>query len=82
MSKQSRKAGLPGPNISKPSASTDWLAALIVTAKTTASASEIVPFPLIKGVFGSVVTLLEVIEVSIHIRISVNGNTNSPPAYA
>jgi hypothetical protein len=39
---------------------TDWLGPSILTARTVAAAAE---FPYVKGVFGTVVVILETIEV-------------------
>ncbi|KAJ7105219.1 hypothetical protein C8R44DRAFT_858607 [Mycena epipterygia] len=40
----------------------DWLANSLVTARTITAAAECVPFPCVKGVFGTVVVLLETVE--------------------
>ncbi|KAJ7496347.1 hypothetical protein B0H11DRAFT_2190115 [Mycena galericulata] len=45
---------------SKPT--TDWVGLSLLTAKTIAAAAECAPFPYIKGVFGTVVILLETVE--------------------
>jgi hypothetical protein len=42
---------------------TDWLANSLLFAKTIAAAAECAPFPYLKGVFGTVVVLLETVEV-------------------
>lgn len=57
-------AQLPTSKISPPTASTDWLAGLIVGARSAAAAGEFAPFPGIKGAAGAVVSLLETIDVS------------------
>ncbi|KAJ7916511.1 hypothetical protein B0H13DRAFT_2448673 [Mycena leptocephala] len=41
---------------------TDWLANSLLFAKTIAAAAECAPFPYLKGVFGTVVVLLETVE--------------------
>ncbi|KAJ7106948.1 hypothetical protein C8R44DRAFT_858062 [Mycena epipterygia] len=43
-------------------AKTDWLANSLLTAKTITAAAECVPFSCVKGVFGTVVVLLETVE--------------------
>ncbi|KAJ6547973.1 hypothetical protein DFH09DRAFT_632327 [Mycena vulgaris] len=40
----------------------DWLAALLTTAKVIAAGAECIPFPYVKGVFGTVVVILETVE--------------------
>ncbi|KAJ6543526.1 P-loop containing nucleoside triphosphate hydrolase protein [Mycena vulgaris] len=40
----------------------DWLAASLTTAKVTAAGAECIPFPYVKGVFGTVVVILETVE--------------------
>ncbi|KAJ7446583.1 hypothetical protein FB451DRAFT_1537503 [Mycena latifolia] len=45
-----------------PSFGADWLAALIFNARAITAAAEALPFPYVKGVFGSVVFLLETVE--------------------
>ncbi|KAJ7433393.1 hypothetical protein FB451DRAFT_1380355 [Mycena latifolia] len=40
----------------------DWLANSLTTAKTVAAAAESLPFPYVKGVFGTVVIILETME--------------------
>jgi hypothetical protein len=50
---------------SKPAS--DWVGMFLLTAKTMAAAAECAPFPYVKGVFGTVVILLESIEVCISI---------------
>ncbi|KAJ7773906.1 hypothetical protein B0H16DRAFT_1362830 [Mycena metata] len=47
---------------SRSTGKSDWLALSILTAKTAAAAGEFAPFPFIKGVFGTAVTLLEAVE--------------------
>ncbi|KAJ7205257.1 hypothetical protein GGX14DRAFT_136460 [Mycena pura] len=41
---------------------TDWLAPYLVTAKAITAAGEMVPFPYLKGVFGTAVLVLETIQ--------------------
>ncbi|KAJ7463359.1 hypothetical protein FB451DRAFT_1180451 [Mycena latifolia] len=45
-----------------PSSNSDWLPAFIFTAKAIAAAGESLPFPYVKGVFGSAVFLLETVQ--------------------
>ncbi|KAJ7441897.1 hypothetical protein B0H11DRAFT_2251745 [Mycena galericulata] len=45
-----------------PSKSTDWVGMSLLTAKAITAAAECAPFPYIKGVFGTVVILLETAE--------------------
>ncbi|KAJ6540386.1 hypothetical protein B0H19DRAFT_1077798 [Mycena capillaripes] len=53
----------PGPSASgKTSSSQDWLANLILIAKTITAATELTPIPYIKGAIGPVVPILEAIE--------------------
>ncbi|KAJ7831156.1 hypothetical protein B0H13DRAFT_2432004 [Mycena leptocephala] len=40
----------------------DWLAISLLTARTITAAADAVPFPCVKGVFGTVVVLLETVE--------------------
>ncbi|KAJ6547999.1 hypothetical protein DFH09DRAFT_1281720 [Mycena vulgaris] len=40
----------------------DWLAASLTTAKLIAAGAECIPFPYVKGVFGTVVVILETVE--------------------
>ncbi|KAJ7433397.1 hypothetical protein FB451DRAFT_327717 [Mycena latifolia] len=40
----------------------DWLANSLTTAKTVTAAAESLPFPYVKGVFGTVVIILETME--------------------
>ncbi|KAJ7452545.1 hypothetical protein FB451DRAFT_1145201 [Mycena latifolia] len=40
----------------------DWLATSLMTAKAVTAAAECIPFPYVKGVFGTVVTILETVE--------------------
>ncbi|KAJ7446621.1 hypothetical protein FB451DRAFT_1567828 [Mycena latifolia] len=40
----------------------DWLANSLTTAKTVTAAAESLPFPYVKGVFGTVVIILETVE--------------------
>ncbi|KAJ7458462.1 hypothetical protein FB451DRAFT_579971 [Mycena latifolia] len=40
----------------------DWLATSLMTAKAVTATAECVPFPYVKGVFGTAVTILETIE--------------------
>ncbi|KAJ7437953.1 hypothetical protein FB451DRAFT_1378426 [Mycena latifolia] len=40
----------------------DWLATSLVTAKAVTAGAELLPFPYVKGVFGTVVIILETIE--------------------
>ncbi|KAJ6543520.1 hypothetical protein DFH09DRAFT_1390615 [Mycena vulgaris] len=40
----------------------DWLAASLTTAKLIAYGAECIPFPYVKGVFGTVVVILETVE--------------------
>ncbi|KAJ7626713.1 hypothetical protein B0H17DRAFT_1150942 [Mycena rosella] len=40
----------------------DWLATSLTTAKGVAAAAECIPFPYVKGAFGTVVVILETIE--------------------
>jgi hypothetical protein len=47
----------------------DWLAPSILTARTVTAAAECLPFPYVKGVFGTVVILLETVEVRIMILL-------------
>ncbi|KAF7336192.1 hypothetical protein MVEN_02166800 [Mycena venus] len=47
---------------SPPKPASDWVGMFLLTAKTMAAAAECVPFPYVKGVFGTVVVLLESIE--------------------
>jgi hypothetical protein len=57
----------PGPSASsKTSTSQDWLANLILIAKTIIAATELTPIPYIKGAIGPVVPILEAIEVGGH----------------
>ena len=42
---------------------TDWLGPYLVTAKAITAAGEMVPFPYLKGVFGTAVLVLETIQV-------------------
>ncbi|KAF7345853.1 hypothetical protein MVEN_01607000 [Mycena venus] len=44
------------------SSTSDWLTPLLLNAKALAAGAEIVPFPYVKGVFGSVVLLLETVD--------------------
>ncbi|KAJ7108904.1 hypothetical protein C8R43DRAFT_1079913 [Mycena crocata] len=44
------------------SSKTDWLGNSLLTAKIVTAAAECVPFPYIKGVFGTVVVLLETVQ--------------------
>ncbi|KAJ7437947.1 hypothetical protein FB451DRAFT_1304746 [Mycena latifolia] len=47
----------------KPSVSnSDWLATSLVTAKAVTAGAECLPFPYVKGVFGTMVIILETIE--------------------
>ncbi|KAJ7431109.1 hypothetical protein FB451DRAFT_1113120 [Mycena latifolia] len=47
----------------KPSVSnSDWLATSLVTAKAVTAGAECLPFPYVKGVFGTMVMILETIE--------------------
>ncbi|KAJ6500312.1 hypothetical protein DFH09DRAFT_1336207 [Mycena vulgaris] len=48
-------------NLSSQSKS-DWLAGSLTTAKLIAAGAECVPFPYVKGVFGTVVVILETVE--------------------
>jgi hypothetical protein len=41
----------------------DWLAGLIELTKATTAAAELAPFPYIKGAAGSVLLLLQAVEV-------------------
>jgi hypothetical protein len=41
----------------------NWLANLLVTAKVITAAAECLPFPYVRGVFGTVVVVLETVEV-------------------
>ncbi|KAJ7494871.1 hypothetical protein B0H11DRAFT_920435 [Mycena galericulata] len=45
-----------------PSRSTDWVGMSLLTAKAITAAAECAPFPYIKGVFGTVIILLETVE--------------------
>ncbi|KAJ7435734.1 hypothetical protein B0H11DRAFT_2366482 [Mycena galericulata] len=45
-----------------PSKSSDWVGMSLLTAKAIIAAAECAPFPYIKGVFGTVVILLETVE--------------------
>jgi hypothetical protein len=47
----------------------DWLTPSILTARTVTAAAECLPFPYVKGVFGTVVILLETVEVRIMILL-------------
>ncbi|KAJ7451925.1 hypothetical protein FB451DRAFT_1524481 [Mycena latifolia] len=40
----------------------DWLATSLVIAKAVTAAAECIPFPYVKGVFGTAVTILETVE--------------------
>ncbi|KAJ6463168.1 hypothetical protein DFH09DRAFT_1295881 [Mycena vulgaris] len=40
----------------------DWLATSLTTAKVIAAGAECIPFPYVKGVFGTVVVILETVE--------------------
>ncbi|KAJ6484278.1 hypothetical protein DFH09DRAFT_1291829 [Mycena vulgaris] len=40
----------------------DWLASSLTTAKVIAAGAECIPFPYVKGVFGTVVIILETVE--------------------
>ncbi|KAJ7343824.1 hypothetical protein DFH08DRAFT_1081240 [Mycena albidolilacea] len=72
MSSSSTSAGAPNPPQKKGrttlqsfkslSPNSDWLAPSILTAKTVTAAAECFPFPYVKGVFGTVVILLETVE--------------------
>ncbi|KAJ7484108.1 hypothetical protein FB451DRAFT_1363712 [Mycena latifolia] len=44
-------------------ANSDWLATSLVTAKAVTAGAECLPFPYVKGVFGTVVMILETIEL-------------------
>ncbi|KAJ6547737.1 hypothetical protein DFH09DRAFT_1320703 [Mycena vulgaris] len=48
-------------NLSSQSKS-DWLAGSLATAKLIAAGAECIPFPYVKGVFGTVVVILEIVE--------------------
>ncbi|KAJ6545997.1 hypothetical protein DFH09DRAFT_1282001 [Mycena vulgaris] len=48
-------------NLSSQSKS-DWLAGSLTTAKLIAAGAEYIPFPYVKGVFGSVIVVLETVE--------------------
>ncbi|KAJ6583089.1 hypothetical protein DFH09DRAFT_280467 [Mycena vulgaris] len=48
-------------NLSSQSKS-DWLAGSLTTAKVIAAGAECIPFPYVKGVFGTVVLILETVE--------------------
>ncbi|KAJ7251998.1 hypothetical protein C8J57DRAFT_1351938, partial [Mycena rebaudengoi] len=50
----------PGPPGTR--SSPDWLANLILTAKTITAAVECLPFPYLKGALGPVIPILEVIQ--------------------
>jgi hypothetical protein len=45
------------------SVSQDWLAHMILTVKTIAAGAEFVPVPYIRAAFGTVVILLETVDV-------------------
>ncbi|KAJ6545994.1 hypothetical protein DFH09DRAFT_1321232 [Mycena vulgaris] len=45
-----------------PQSKSDWLAGSLTTAKLIAAGAECIPFPYVKGVFGTVVVILETME--------------------
>ncbi|KAJ7120874.1 hypothetical protein C8R44DRAFT_853251 [Mycena epipterygia] len=47
---------------SSPLTTSDWVGTSLLTAKAIAAGAECLPFPYVKGVFGIVVTLLEMVE--------------------
>ncbi|KAJ7278527.1 hypothetical protein C8J57DRAFT_1577235 [Mycena rebaudengoi] len=50
----------PGPSGTR--SSLDWLASLILTAKTITAAAECLPFPYLKGALGPVIPILEAVQ--------------------
>ncbi|KAJ6503127.1 hypothetical protein DFH09DRAFT_1102067 [Mycena vulgaris] len=44
----------------------DWLAGSLITAKVIAAGVECIPFPYVRGVFGTVVIILEMVELAMH----------------
>ncbi|KAJ6547782.1 hypothetical protein DFH09DRAFT_1505737 [Mycena vulgaris] len=52
----------------------DWLAGSLTTAKLIAAGAECIPFPYIKGVFGTVVIILETVEVRDYGFVKVKRN--------
>ncbi|KAJ7099667.1 hypothetical protein C8R44DRAFT_747603 [Mycena epipterygia] len=52
----------PRPLGSSSESKTDWLANSLLTAKIVTAAADSVPLPYVKGVFGTVVVLLETVE--------------------
>jgi hypothetical protein len=48
------------------SAANDWLAHMILAVKTVAAGAEFIPLPYLRAVFGTVVVLLETVDVCSH----------------
>ncbi|KAJ7463352.1 hypothetical protein FB451DRAFT_1139719 [Mycena latifolia] len=61
-SRSSQQGRLLQPLKPAPSSNSDWLPAFIFTAKAISAAGESLPFPYVKGVFGSAVFLLETVH--------------------
>ncbi|KAJ7463350.1 hypothetical protein FB451DRAFT_1370786 [Mycena latifolia] len=61
-SRSSQQGPLHQPLKPAPSSNSDWLPAFIFTAKAISAAGESLPFPYVKGVFGSAVFLLETVQ--------------------
>jgi hypothetical protein len=66
----SSSTGSPGFVSKSPSPSRpDWLAGSLVAAKAMRAAADSLPFPYVKVVFGSVVILLETVEVWVSFKV-------------
>ncbi|KAJ7442430.1 hypothetical protein FB451DRAFT_1568941 [Mycena latifolia] len=47
---------------SSPQSKSDWLSNSLMAAKVVTAAAECIPFPYVKGVFGTAVSILETVE--------------------
>jgi hypothetical protein len=55
----------------------DWLAHMILAVKTVAAGADFIPVPYIRAAFGTVVILLETVDVRQYSRVSSTAHKNS-----